>query len=159
MNKARIIGISIVAAVVTALITTIVFVGPIEITKPQEKEKDPYDGWNTSGPFNINKFEYKLGSNIFISVDGLKTTDAGTMSFILPNGTTTYISIPFDGGTKTAFNQYFKPGISKARHICSVDDLVGEWTVKFQGTDYKPIKFKILNETLVGEESYFERVC
>ncbi|HET8720325.1 MAG TPA: hypothetical protein VFM64_04965 [Candidatus Nitrosotenuis sp.] len=159
MNKARMIGIGIVSIVVITLIVAVVYVGPIEISKPQEKEKNPYEGWNTSGPFNINKFEYELGTNIFISVDGLKRTDVGSMSFILPSGNTTYISIPFDGSVKTAFNQYFKPGISKARHICSVDDLVGQWTIKFQGTDYKPIKFTILNKTLVGEESYFERVC
>lgn len=159
LNKARMIGIGIVAIVAVALVIAVAFVGPIEITKPQEKEKNPYEGWNTSGPFNINKFEYELGSNIFISIDGLKSTDVGSMSFILPNGTTTYISIPFDGSVKTAFNQYFKPSISKARHVCSVDDLVGEWTVKFQGTDYRPIKFKILNKTLSGEESYFDRVC
>lgn len=159
MSKARIIGISIVAAVIIAMTIAITFVGPIEIIKPQEKQKDPYEGWNRSGPFNINKFEYKIGENIFISVDGLQPTDVGSMSFTLPNGTTTYLSIPFDGSVKMAFNQYFKPSISKARHICSVDDLIGEWTVDFKGTDYNRINFKILNETLIGEESYFTKVC
>jgi hypothetical protein len=155
--KAKIIGISILAAVAAATAVAIFVVGPIDVTAPQKK--DPYEKWNQSGPFHINKFEYRIGDTIFISVDGLQTSDVGTMSFTMPDGTTTYIGIPFDGNVKTAFNQYFKPGISKSRGVCSVNDLIGEWTVTFEGTNNKPLKFKILNETIPGEGSYFERVC
>jgi hypothetical protein len=155
--KAKIIGISMAAAVAIAMIVVIVYVGPIDISKPQED--DPFKDWNRSGPFAINKHEYKIGENIFISVNGLGPLDVGNMGFILPNGTTTYIAIPFDGSLKPQFNQYFEPGISKARMICSVSDILGEWTVVFQQTEYKPLKFKIINETLPGEEYQFQRVC
>jgi len=156
--KAKIIGISIAATVVVALVVAITYVGPIDIAKPQEKE-DPFEGWNKSGPFAINKFEYKLGENIFIVSEGLDPNDIGTMVFVMPNQTTKYISIPFDGNDKSGFNQYFKPAISKARKICSIDDLVGEWTVILSGTNYKPITFAFINETLHGDEALFQRVC
>lgn len=156
--KAKVIGISIASVVVVALVAAIIFVGPIDIAKPQEKE-DPFEGWNRSGPFAINKFEYKLGENIFVVGKDLGPNDVGNMVFVMPNQTTQYISIPFDGSGKIDFNQYFKPSISKARKICSVDDLVGEWTVVLSGTNYKPITFEFLNETLHGDESLFQRVC
>ena len=156
--KAKIIGISIGSAVVIALVVAIIYVGPIDVAKPQENE-DPFESWNHSGPFAINKFEYKLGENVFIVAHDLGSNDNGAMVFIMPNQTTKYISIPFDGLDKTGFNQYFKPSISKARKICSVDDLVGEWTVILSGTNYKPITFELLNETLQGEEALFQRVC
>jgi len=156
--KAKIIGISISVTVVVALIAAIVFVGPIDVAKPQEN-KDPFEGWNKSGPFAINKFEYKLGENIFVVGVGLGPNDIGTMVFVMPNQTTKYITIPFDGSNKTDFNQYFKPAIAKTRKICSVDDLVGEWTVVLSGTNYKPITFEFLNETLQGDEALFQRVC
>jgi hypothetical protein len=156
--KAKIIGISIASVVVAALVAAIIFVGPIDVAKPQEKE-DPFEGWNRSGPFAINKAEYKLGENIFVVGASLGPNDVGNMVFVMPNQTTQYISIPFDGSDKTDFNQYFKPAISKARKICSVDDLVGEWTVVLSGTNYKPISFELLNETLKGDEALFQRVC
>ena len=135
----------------------IIFVNPIDVSPP-EKE-DPFKNWNRSGPFAINKFSYKIGDSIFIVSDGLTRYDAGKMVFVLPNGTTKYIEIPFNGEEKSGFNQYFKPALSKARGICSTDDLIGEWTIIFQGTEYKNIKFDILNETIPSETGIFARVC
>ena len=79
--------------------------------------------------------------------------------FVLPNGTTKYMVIPFDGTEKSGFNQYFKPSLSKGRGICSVNDIIGEWTVVFQGTNYKSIKFTIRNETIPSEIGIFEKIC
>lgn len=154
--KAKLIGIALACAVAAAVVYAIVFVGPVEVTPPK---KDEFEGWNRSGPFAINKHQYKLGENIFIAVGGLAPTEAGNMVFVMPNGTTKYISIPFNGTLKSGFNQYFKPDISKNRKICDTAELVGQWTVLFTNTNYPPIKFKIINETLPGEETRFERVC
>ncbi len=147
----------LIAAAAIVLITVTVFVSQINVDQPAQD--DPYKNWNKSGPFNINQFEYQIGELIFISVNGLRPNDVGSIVFILPNGTTTYLAIPFDGNAKPVFNQYFKPAISKARQICDINDLVGEWTVLFNGTDYAPINFKILNETERGEEHNFSRIC
>ncbi|MEW6044707.1 MAG: hypothetical protein AB1608_10635 [Thermoproteota archaeon] len=156
--KAKIIGISLASIITVAVISAILFVGPIDVGRPKEKVDD-FENWNRSGPFAINKHEYKLGENIFIVIDNLQSNDIGSMIFVMPNGTTPYISIPFDATAKPGFNQYFKPAISKVRHICSTEDLVGEWTVVFRGTDYTPLKFRIINQTITGEETLFQRVC
>lgn len=155
--KAKIIGVSIVGIVIIAVIVAIVFVGPIDVVEP--KVENEFKDWNRSGPFAINKFEYMIGDNVFIAVNGLQPTDIGNLIFVMPNGTTKYITIPFDGSNKTGFNQYFKPSISKARGICSIDDLIGEWTVVFQQTEYQPLKFRIINETVPGEVGLFQRIC
>jgi hypothetical protein len=154
--KAKIIGASIAGVVAVAVAVAIFFVGPVEVSPPKAGD---FEGWNRSGPFAIDNFEYKIGDSIFIAVGGLQPTDIGDIVFVMPNGTTRYISIPFDGSEKTDFNQYFKPSISKVRKICSINDLIGEWTITFPPTSYSPIKFKIINETIPSQATYFERLC
>jgi hypothetical protein len=156
--KAKVIGVSLAGVVSVAVIAAILFVEPIDVAKPKETVNE-FEGWNRSGPFAINKEEYKLSENIFIVIDSLQPGDMGSMIFLMPNATRAFISIPFDATAKPDFNQYFKPALSKARNICSVDDLIGEWTVVFKGTDYTPIKFRIINETFPGDEKIFRRVC
>ena len=155
--KAKIIGLTIVAVIVASIMLVIVFVGPIDVSTP--KKDDEFKDWNRSGPFAINKLEYRIGDNVFFAVNGLSPNDTGNAIFVLPNGTTKYISIPFDGAQKSGFNQYFKPSISKARSICSVNDIIGEWMIIFQGTEYEPLKFRILNDTIPTEIGNFQQVC
>lgn len=155
--KAKIIGLTIVAVVITSIILAVAFVGPIDVSAP--KKNDEFKNWNRSGPFAINKLEYRVGDNVFFAVSDLTFNDIGNAVFVLPNGTTKYISIPFDGTQKSGFNQYFKPSISKTRSICSVNDIIGEWTIIFQGTEYQPLKFRILNETIPSEMGNFQQVC
>ncbi len=118
--------------------------------------------WITSGPFQIDRSEYALGENIFIRINNLGTTEKGQIAFLRPSNDThysVYFTIPFDG-TKPAYNQYFTPDLSKNRGICSVEDIAGEWTAVFRGTDYENIKFKISDKMIVpGEESRYEPVC
>lgn len=155
--KGKIIGLGITGAIIASIIVAIAYVGPIDVSKP--KAEDEFKDWNRSGPFAINKAEYKIGDNVFFAVSGLTPNDIGNAVFVLPNGTTKYISIPFDGTQKSGFNQYFKPSISKARAICSVNDIIGEWTIVFQGTEYQPLKFRILNDTIPSEMGNFQQVC
>lgn len=154
--KAKIIGIVIVTAVVVSVISAILFAGPVEVSTEPE---DEFAHWNRSEHFGVNKYEYKIGENIFFIARDLSPYDVGSIAFVMPNGTTKYIVIPFDGSIKSGFNQYFKPSLSKARGICSTADLIGEWSVVFQGTRYEPLKFKIINETIPSEIAIFERVC
>ena len=143
--------------VVAIIIGAFVFSSP-KLEKPEPK--DPFENWNRSGPFAVNKFQYKLGESIFVAVSGLAPNDVGKIIFGLPNGTTVYSTVPFDGAIKSEFNTYFSPSLSKARKICSVDDIVGEWFVVFKDTKYKPMTFRIINETIDGSaSSSFERVC
>jgi hypothetical protein len=154
--KARLVGIGLIAALAAVLAYAIIYAGPIDVTTIQD---DPFEGWIRSGPFGINKGEYKIDENIFVIAKDLKPHEFGNMVFVMPNGTTRYITIPFDGSDKSSFNQYFKPAVSANRKICSTNDLVGEWTVTFQGTNYKPIHFNIVNQTLDNNDTRFRKVC
>ncbi len=120
----------------------------------------------TSGPFQIDREQYALGELILLRIgiqNELKLNDKGQIVFLQPpaNETqTVYITIPFDGSDKISFNQYFKPALSMNRGICSKADLLGNWTVVFQGTDYNNLKFEIVDRYIPGEEeNYGEPVC
>lgn len=119
--------------------------------------------WITSGPFQIDRSEYVLGERIFLRIGGLGIQEKGQVAFLRPLNDThysVYQTIPFDGAKKNVFNYYIEPSLSKTSKICSMDDIVGEWTVVFRGTDYENLKFKITDEILPGdEEDYKVSVC
>ena len=124
--------------------------------KPKDRE------WITSGPFQIDRSEYILGEKIFLRIGGLQFEESGQVVFLMPsNGThhTVYMSIPFDGADKLAFNYYLEPDLSKANGICSVDDLVGTWKVVFKGTNYPNLEFKVTEEIIPGDEPDYVPVC
>ena len=115
-----------------------------------------------SGPFSIDKTEYNVGEKIFIVVNGLKEEDKGKVIFFRPLNSTAwsnYITMDFDGTNKTQFNLYFEPKLSKLKNICSTDDLAGEWVVKFIGTEYLDINFKVMNQTSSWDKRTFDPVC
>ena len=118
--------------------------------------------WITSGPFQIDRSEYVLGEKIFVIIGGLQYNEKGQIAFLRPLNEThyeVYQTIPFDGTQKNAFNYYIQPQISKTRGICSADDITGDWTVVFRGTNYANLKFKITDEILPGEEDSYQPVC
>ncbi len=50
--------------------------------------------------------------------------------------------------------------MSKGLGICTKDDLLGNWTVVFQGTNYDNLKFEIVDSYIPGEEENDEEpVC
>ncbi len=123
---------------------------------PKERE------WITSGPFQIDRSEYLLGEKIFLRIGGLAYDDKGQVAILKPLNSTHYsvfITIPFDGGDKPAFNYYVEPQLSKTKGYCTVNDFVGDWRVVFRGTDYPNLEFKITEQILPGSESDFEPVC
>ncbi|AFS81543.1 hypothetical protein NKOR_08430 [Candidatus Nitrosopumilus koreensis AR1] len=123
---------------------------------PKERE------WITSGPFQIDRTEYVLGEKIFLRIGGLDYEEKGQVVFLKPKNSThyeVYLSIPFDGAEKPAFNYYLQPQLSKSSGYCSVDEFVGEWRVVFRGTDYPNLEFKIINKILPGDEESYQPVC
>lgn len=123
---------------------------------PKERE------WITSGPFQIDRSEYVLGEKIFLRIGGLAYDEMGQVVFLMPsNGThyTVYLSIPFDGSSKSGFNYYLEPDLSKIRGICTVDELIGDWKVVFRGTTYEDLEFRVTEEILPGDEELYEPVC
>ena len=120
-----------------------------------------YDEWSSSGTFSIDKQEYHLGEKIFITAN-LLPEDNGTVQFLRPISDTrheVYIQIPFDGMVKSKFNYYFEPKYDESKGICSIDDIAGNWIVKFSGTPYEDINFEILAQTSSWDERTFEPIC
>ncbi len=118
--------------------------------------------WITSGPFQIDRSEYIIGQKIFIRIGELDLDEKGQVAFMRPLNEThysVYQTIPFDGMKKPAFNYYISPSLSPVFEICTLDDLVGEWTVVFRGTSYPNLKFEVTNEILPGEEDAYVSVC
>ncbi len=117
--------------------------------------------WQTSGPFQIDREKYSLGELIFLRVGGIQPDEKGQIAFLRPLNEThydVYITIPFDGSNPD-FNQYFRPDLSRGLGICTQNDLLGEWRVVFQGTDYENLSFEIVNKTIPGDEDLYVPAC
>lgn len=116
--------------------------------------------WQTSGPFQIDRKEYALGEKIFMRIGGLQFQEKGQVAIMRPLNDThysVYLTIPFDGANKDQFNYYLDPQLSKARGLCSVDDVLGKWALVFRGTDYPNLNFEIVNKTVPGTS--WDPVC
>jgi hypothetical protein len=140
-----------------------------EVTKKIEEieniaEENEYDvlprEWQTSGPFQVDRSEYALGEKIFLRIGGLSFQEKGQVAVMRPLNDThysVYLTIPFDGANKDAFNYYLEPQLTKTRGLCSVDDVLGKWALVFRGTNYPNLNFEIINKTLPGTD--WEPVC
>jgi len=118
--------------------------------------------WLTSGPFQIDRSEYVLGEKIFLVIGGLNEDEKGQVAFLRPLNMThqsVYLTVPFDGTTKSGFNYYVEPQLSKNRGFCTADDFVGNWRVVFRGTDYPDLQFRITEDILPGDEEDYQPVC
>lgn len=127
-------------------------------------EENDYDvlprEWQTSGPFQVDRSEYALGEKIFLRIGGLSFQEKGQVAVMRPLNDThysVYLTIPFDGANKDAFNYYLEPQLTKTRGLCSVDDVLGKWALVFRGTNYPNLNFEIINKTLPGTD--WEPVC
>ena len=118
--------------------------------------------WITSGPFQIDRSKYVVGEKIFLVIGGLESQEKGQVVFLRPLNDThnkVYQTVPFDGTKKNAFNYYIQPQLSKVAGICSIDEITGDWTVVFRGTDYVNLKFEITDKILPGDEDSYQPIC
>jgi hypothetical protein len=116
--------------------------------------------WQTSGPFQLDRTQYALGEKIFLRIGGLDFQEKGQVAVMRPLNDThysVYLTIPFDGAQKDAFNYYLDPQLSKTRGLCSVDDVLGKWALVFRGTNYSNLNFEMINKTLPGTD--WDPVC
>jgi len=123
--------------------------------EPKERE------WVSSGPFKLDRSEYVLGERLFINLDHLDKNTKGEMIFTkIINNTHTYQykKIQFDG-SKPQYNFYIGMNLNQQRGLCNADQLIGNWELRFEGTNYESIKFKVLDQILPGSEKLYEPVC
>ena len=149
-----IISIIIIIIIAGALI---IFTSNEETSKNKIEEK-----WIQSGPFEIDKAQYNMGEKIFLTTNDLLAEEKGIVQFLRPINDThhkSYMKIPFDGMDKQHFNYYFEPRFQQYRGICSIEDIAGDWIVRFSGTQYEDINFEILNTSSSWDVRTFESVC
>ncbi len=118
--------------------------------------------WQTSGPFQIDRTQYRLGEQVLIRIGNLAPDEIGQIVFLRQLNDThsaKYITIPFNGTQKNSFNQYFKPDLSRQLGICTTADLIVNWKVEFQGTNYNNLEFEIIDEFIPGDEKHYGPVC
>ncbi len=145
---------------------------PVEIPEIQERldeiqriaSESDYEPlpreWITSGPFQIDRSKYAIGEKIFIRTSGLEFNDKGQIAVMRSLNAThysVYFTIPFDGAQKSEFNYYIDPIISKSKGLCSVDDIMGKWSLVFRGTNYPSLDFEITERVVPGTNT--ESVC
>ena len=93
--------------IIAMIIMVAIIVGGIYYYNQQKISEANVQWQNVSGPVAINKFQYKIGENVFMVVSNLKPTDAGTLVIVDPKGSV-YDSFHFNGTMKTGFHYYFK---------------------------------------------------
>jgi hypothetical protein len=131
-----------------------------EIEKKAEENyfKPAPRDWQTSGPFQVDRTKYLIGEKVFLRIGELNVEDKGQVAFLKQSNATHYTvyqTIPFDGSKKSAFNYYTDIKLTKVLGLCTVDDIIGEWTIVFRGTEYENLKFEVSDEILPGEENNF----
>ena len=106
------------------------------------------------GPLQINKDKYLLGENIYVILKDLKPVDKGTVQFFAPGGEL-YQEMGFDGKERDFQKKYFKPQLLKSKQMCTKEQLIGQWTVMFEGYDMAVINFEIIKDVLPNMEHQF----
>jgi hypothetical protein len=119
--------------------------------------------WVQSGPFQIDRSEYMLGEKIFINISNLGKNQKGTMVFTkIVNSTHVfeYKKLGFDG-SKPQQNFYLTLDLFDKKGICTKDQLIGDWELRFVGdqNQFGKLDFKVKNQILPGYEYRFEPVC
>ena len=106
------------------------------------------------GPLQINKDKYLLGEHVYVILTNLMPKDKGTVQFFTPNGIL-YEEIGFNGEVRDFQKKYFKPQLLKSKNLCEKEDLVGEWTVMFEGYDRAVLHFEMMPDILPNSEYQF----
>ena len=130
-----------------------------------EEGESPYEPkkreWVSSGPFKLDRSEYILGERLFVNLDYIDKNTKGQMIFSkIINDTHSYHykKIKFDG-SKVQNNFYIGMNLNMIRGLCNAEQLIGNWELRFEGTNYESIKFKVLDEILPGSEKSYQPVC
>jgi hypothetical protein len=116
---------------------------------------------NISGPFMIDNHEYWLGQKIFVNISGLQENEKGKINFYTPleneRFRILYSSMGFDGSV-IRNNYYFTPSLQPVNGICVKEQLIGEWQIKFEGTQHPDLHFTIIDKKIPGFEFLFNSV-
>lgn len=170
MNKKVAIGVGIVIGI-AIIISIISFQMEIDSNKIQEGYSTYPDNPQTVGSLTINKDKYMIGEVVFISME-LNPLENGHVEFYNQDEKLFY-KFKFNGSADQSPNLYFRPMLENRYNICTVNDLIGTWTVKISGVtlndkktgltiEPREMQFNIVNEIIADDErfeSWTKDVC
>ena len=168
MNKLVIVAIISIIIISSGIVIFNLYLEDTKLERVSQQDSETNHielinaGWSNSGPFYVDMQEYLIGDKIFINTRDLPVEDKGEILIYRPYNNTNsklYLEIPFDGNSKQVWNYYFTPEQKSYKEICSVNDLLGEWTVVFSGTDYPNLYFEIINQTNAWDKRDYSPVC
>ena len=150
--------IVLIAIITTIIIPIIVFYEEIDTYVDDNDDSV----WIHSGPFSIDREEYLLGHKIFLVAEGIDENDKGSIILTRINedgSQKLWKKYNFNGAKKSGFNIYFSPALDETRNFCTVEELIGNYKIIFENSEYEDIELKIIHRYLPGMESRFEPVC
>ena len=170
MNKKIIIGVGIVIGI-AIIISIISFQMEIDSNKIQEGYSTYPDNPQTVGSLTINKDKYMIGEVVFVSME-LNPLENGHVEFYNQDEKLFY-KFKFNGSADQSPNLYFRPMLENRYNICTVNDLIGTWTVKISGVtlndkktgltiEPREMQFDIIDEIISGDvrfENWTQDVC
>ena len=107
-----------------------------------------------SGPICIRPSELPLGEYLFIIANDIGEDEKIRLAITKPDGQIwDYMFV--DGSVKTSFNTWIKPDYSRVQNMCTLNDLVGLWTIELQGGNYMPLEFQHGPKVLDGAEGHY----
>ena len=145
--------------IIVVIIIAAIIAGGIYYYEQQKISEANVQWKNTSGPFAINKFQYKLDENVFMVVSNLKPNEAGKIVIVDPKGGI-FLMLSFNGTSKTSFHQFFKPNTENVggEKLCTPTDLVGRWGIIFQGVPYHSLSFNVTNDWIEGGQAEIKAI-
>jgi hypothetical protein len=131
-------------------------------TSTEDYYEDPLSVTNVVYPENpqflhglkINKDKYLLGERIYFSVKEIPMGLKDSLNFYTPEGIA-YAIYSIDGDEKSHFKHYFRPSLFQKLQICDKEQLIGEWTVLFNGMPNSRLHFQVMSEFLPHHEEYY----
>ncbi len=102
----------------------------------------------------INKDKYLLGENVFIQVNNIPMGLKDNLLIFTPGGVE-YITLSFDGNEKDYLKYYFRPSLLKQFNLCKADDVIGTWSIVFEGIPNERLNFEVMTEVLPYSEEYY----
>ena len=170
MNKKVAIGVGIVIGI-AIIISVLSFQMEIDSNKIQEGYSTYPDNPQTVGSLTINKDKYMIGEVVFVTME-LNPLENGLVEFYNQDEKLFY-KFKFNGSADQSPNLYFRPMLENRYNICTVNDLIGTWTVKISGVtlndkktgltiEPREMQFNIVNEIIADDErfeSWTKDVC
>ena len=117
--------------------------------------------WQCSGGDDVSMIcirpsEVKLGENLYITANNIPEDLTLRLAISNESGKV-WDYIWADGGEKANWSLYIKPDYSVVNGFCTVDDLVGLWTIELQGTMDPPLRFQHGPAILEGAEIHYAK--